>query len=421
MSKYKLKGINYSDYIDIIRQNFTPRSSYIELSIDNSLNERLFENIYSPIDLPRKEIAFYDGYAVKFEDIKNADVNNPIKLKIVSYIFKDGDEIDVTINNKEAAYITANSPLPMGADTVVRSELARKEGEYIIIRKSIPKGSDIVHKGDDVKKGELILHKGKLIEGQDLTLMTEIGIYRVKVYRRPRIGVYSVGDELKEEIERGGVYPDNYKFIIKYVISEMGGEAHYLGILSDDKEEIVEKVINSIKYYDSILLVGGASIGLNDSTGPAIGTIGKPLFHGTTLSPGKVSGLYLVDEKPVFLVPGHIGSAVSCLYNIFYPYIKYVYYDDIDTLPVVKAKLMEKPDQRPGKHTVRTVSLVNRDGVLYAYPHKKRLGGSTLLTPLTTGAGITLFEPDKEYNVGDTIRVILFTRNSSFKMGGEGG
>ncbi len=417
MTKFKLKGINYKEFHKLIQDVFKPESRYIEISVAKGVGERLYEDIYADIDLPRKDIAFYDGYAVSFNDISHASPSRPVKLRIVAKILRDGDEEGIKINPGEAAYVSANSPIPDGADTLVRSELTRVEGDYVVVRKAVKPGSDIVHKGEDLRKGDLILRKGKLLEGQDITLLTEIGYTRIKVFRKPFIAIFSVGDELRDMMKEGAAYPDNYRFAISYMAREMGCETRYLGILSDDPEHI-STVVDAVAHdFDAILLIGGASIGLNDKTGPALTRVGEPIFHGTTLSPGKVSGIYIVRDRPVFLVPGHIGSAVACLYYIFYPYIKHVYYDGIDTLPHVKGVFKVKPDQRPGKHTVRTVSIERgMNGELMVIPHHRRLGGSTLLTLLTEGAGLILMEPDREYNIGDEIEVRLFSNKSIYKI-----
>ncbi|MCS7125914.1 MAG: hypothetical protein NZ929_03280, partial [Aigarchaeota archaeon] len=135
--------------------------------------------------------------------------------------------------------------------------------------------------------------------------------------------------------------------------------------------------------------------------------IGEVIFHGTTLSPGKVSGVCKVNGKPVFLVPGHIGSATCCIYNIMLPIISKIHYDNVDLLPKVSAKLSTSVEARPGLYTFRTVSLEWCNGTLTATPRVKRLGGATLLTVLSNASGYILIPPGTKLSEGEVVNVTL--------------
>jgi molybdopterin biosynthesis enzyme len=114
-----------------------------------------------------------------------------------------------------------------------------------------------------------------------------------------------------------------------------------------------------------------------------------------------------VDGKPVFLVPGHIGSATSCICNIIVPIISKVYYNGIELLPKVLAKLTTSIEARPGLYTFRTVSLEWCDDGLNATPHLKRLGGSTLITILSKAGGFILIPPGVKLSSGELVKVTL--------------
>lgn len=407
--KYRLMGLRYDEALELIHRRFPNLSSYIDLPVTRSIGYISWDNIRSTMDLPPKDIAFYDGYAVNSSDLRDASPDNPVRLRVIAKILRFGDEEGVRLRSGCTAYVSANSPIPSGADAVARVELVKDMSEYIELRRPIKPGTDIVYRGEDLSKDDIVVKRGRIIRPQDVALLMELGIYRVKVFRRPRAALYGVGDELLDELSRGKPYPDNYSYLAYYLLKYMGVDVDLKGILRDDPDQISSEISESIKCYDMALLVGGASIGLRDYTGPALGDIGEPLFHGTNLTPGKVSGVYVVDGKPVFLVPGHIGSNVSCLYNIVYPYVRDKFYDGYETIPVIKARIGEEPDVRPGRYTVRTVSLRIIDGTIYAYPFKRRLGGSTLLSILTNAYGLITIPPDSRPKRGDTINVMLFT------------
>ena len=227
------------------------------------------------------------------------------------------------------------------------------------------------------------------------------------MYREPTIGIVSVGDELLERFEKGVSYPDNYFFLVSSTLRLVGCRMAYLGILRDDPDEIAEFISKDIRYCDALALIGGAARGVRDYSVMGIERMGEIVFHGTTLSPCKVSGVCRVDGKPVFLVPGHIGSATSCICNIIISIISKIYYDEIELLPKVLAKLTTPVEARPGSYTFRTVSLEWCNEGLRATPHLKRLGGSTLITILSKAGGFILIPPRVKLSPGEIVRVAL--------------
>ena len=405
--EYRFKAKPYDEALKTALESFPQKSSCELIPIADALGRRIAEDIYAPFDMPLKNIAFYDGYAVRHEDTHGASASNRVKLKVIGSVLKNGEETGLRIDRGAAVYLSANSPLPEGADAVVREELTSREDDFVLVKKEVELYEDVVLRGEDAKKGEVLLSRGAIIRPQDQLLLSEIGLSRVRVYREPIIGVASVGDELLERFEKGIPYPDNYSFLLSSTLRLTGVKTSSLGILRDDPDEIAEFISKNIKYYDCLALIGGAARGVKDYTGMGIEKIGEVIFHATTLSPGKVSGVGRVENKPVFLVPGHIGSATSCICNVIIPIISKMYYDGVELLPKVFAKLTEPVEARPGLYTFRTVSLEWTNEGLNATPHLKRLGGSTLITILSRARGFILIPPGVKLSKGEIVKVTL--------------
>jgi len=416
MPRYKFKARPFEEVTKLILDAFDSRSSKIVVPVVDSLGYVLAEDIVSDRDLPPYDIAFYDGYAVRSEDTAGASASNPIKLKLVGRVFSEKDHGKFKVDKGCAVYVSSNSPIPEGANAIVRIEYTEEKDNEVLIKKEVEPEQDMILKGDDIRKGELILSEGRFIRPQDIALLLELGILRIRVYRKPRVGIMAIGNELLERMNRGIVYPDNYSVFIAKSLELLGAEPHHLGIVSDNIDEIKAKVLDNIHIYDMMLLVAGASIGLNDYTGRSLEEIGEVIFHGTNLSPGKVSGLVKIENKPVFLVPGHVGSAISCLYNFVYPLISKMFFDSAKLLPVVYAELTSDVDVKKGSYTFRTVALKWKDGKIYATPHIKKLGGSTLLTIFTEAQGYILVPPKTEAKKGDIIKVTLFSNMESLNI-----
>lgn len=409
MSRYRLRARSFEEALNLVINTFGNRSSKINMPVMESLGFVLAEDIVSDRDLPPYNMAFYDGYAVRSEDTIGASPSNPVKLKLAGLIFNEDEYEKIKIKRGFAAYVSANAPVPEGADAVVRVEFTERMDNTVLIKRAVESNQDIIMRGEDVRRGDLIIEEGRIIRPQDISLMLEIGKYRVRVYRKPRVVIIAVGNELIERMDKGIIYPDNYSIYIAKSLELLGVDAYHFGIISDDPSEIKRVVLENIHKYDMMMLIGGASIGLNDHTGRSLEEIGEIVFHGTNLSPGKVSGLVKVKGRPVFLVPGHIGSAISCLYNFVYPLISKVYFNSAITLPTVYAELTENVDLKRGSYTFRTVTLKWENGKLYATPHLKRLGGSTLLTVFIKAQGYILIPPGEKVKKGDTVKVTLFS------------
>lgn len=405
--EYRLKAKPFDEALKSSLQAFTQKVLYELIPVDQALGRRIAEDIYAPLDMPEKNIAFYDGYAVRHEDTRGAAGSNPATLRVVGMVLKDGDEADLRIGRGEAVYTSANSPLPEGADAVVREELTSRHGDFVLVKKEVELHEDVVLRGEDAKKGDILISKGSIIRPQEQVLLLEVGLTRIKVYREPIIGIASIGDELLEKFERGVPYPDNYSFLASSSLKLTGCRTASLGILRDDPDEVADLVLKNIKYYDALALIGGAARGVKDYTGMSLSKIGEVIFHGTTLSPGKVSGVCKVEGKPVFIVPGHIGSAMSCICNIIVPIISKIYYDGVELLPKVLARLTASLEARPGSYTFRTVSLEWYGDGLSASPHLKRLGGSTLITILSKAGGFILVPPGVKLSSGELVKVTL--------------
>jgi molybdenum cofactor synthesis domain-containing protein len=412
--EYKFKAKPYDEVLKSALQAFPQKAAYELVHVSEALGRRVAEDVHAPFDIPRKNIAFYDGYAVRHEDTKGATASNPIKLRVVGLVLKDGEEVGLRVEKGTAAYLSANSPLPEGADAVIREEFTSRQGDYVLVKKEAELYEDVVLRGEDVKKSEVLISRGSVIRPQDQVLLLEIGLTRVKVYREPIIGIASVGDEHLERFEKGIPYPDNYSFLLSSTLRLIGCKTVSLGIFRDDPEEIAELISKNIDYYDALTLIGGASRGMKDYTGMGVERIGEVIFHGTTLSPGKVSGVCKVNGKPVFIVPGHIGSAASCICNIIVPIISKTYYDGIELLPKVLAKLTTSVEARPESYTFRTVSLEWCNDGLNATPHLRRLGGSTLITILSKAGGFILIPPGVKLSAGEIVKVTLLNPLEAF-------
>ena len=136
-----------------------------------------------------------DGYAIQGKDTFGFSEKNPAHLTIVDGIGA-GDKSSVFLQKGEAVKIATGAPLPEGADAVVMEEYTQEEGNRLEVEASLTPGENVSFQGEDIRRNDVILKEGKILEPQDLALIASAGYDEVNVYKKPQIAVINTGNEL---------------------------------------------------------------------------------------------------------------------------------------------------------------------------------------------------------------------------------
>lgn len=299
------ESISYKEAIEALNEHIKLRPSIETIETQRSLGRVIAEDIYSPHDLPLNHTSLWDGYAVRYEDVKNANENNPIRLRLAK-------DLNQPFEEKLAYFILTGQYLPEGTDTVVALEDVIKDVNEIIIKTKIEKYKNVELKGADIKKGNLIIKKGSRIRAIDIGLLLEYKIKEVKVFKKPIVSIIATGSELAEEFIEGKKFP-NYSKIIANMALALGCEVLELGIAEDDIDSIISKVKKGLEISDIVLITGGAAVGPYDLTREAVKRLPNLTFmiKRVKLSPGRVTGFAAVNGKPVVFLPGRLFSLIN--------------------------------------------------------------------------------------------------------------
>jgi molybdopterin molybdotransferase len=212
-----------------------------ELPLREAYGRVLAEDLASLVDHPDQDDTAIDGYACREADTLLASPERPVRLRVIGEA-PAGKPFLGEVGQGEAVAVYTGAPIPRGADAVIRVEDTRREGEYVLLlAPASPK--DIRPKGDDLRRGEVYLRRGDLLTPGRLGLAAAMGHPRVRVYRRPRVGILSTGDEVVEPGEPlpyGGVYNSNAYSLLGLVL-EAGGEPVLLGKVPDSPEAVMAK------------------------------------------------------------------------------------------------------------------------------------------------------------------------------------
>ena len=276
----------------------------------------LAENIEVRVDVPPFDRSAMDGYAVIAENTSMASKSNPIYLEVIDEIGA-GSVSKHILSSGKAIRIATGAPMPAGSDAVVMEEDVEQTGNQIKITKSVAFNRDVALKGEDLKKGEIILQEGQILGPHHLSVIASSGYNKVKVFKKPEVGVIITGNELVDpttELEPGKI-PNSNKFALKGIVEESLAVPH-VKHCRDNFDTMVNELQDYIQKYDVVITTGGTAISKGDVVVSTTSELGEVLFHGVAIKPGKPVGFGVINNKPVFMLSGYpVAAAVQ--FDIF--------------------------------------------------------------------------------------------------------
>ena len=284
----------------------------VEVPIADALGAVTPEAVVSAEAVPPFPNSAMDGYAVRAADTAGA----PVDLKVVGMIAA-GTAGDLVVGPGEAARIMTGAPMPAGADAIVLVERTRTEGDVVTIEITVEPGTSVRGVGEDVNAGDVVVGPGTVLTPGHLGVLASVGVERVRVHPRPRVGVLSTGDELVESgpLARGQIRDSNRPTLLA-LLRESGFEAVDLGVARDDEASVTDAIERAVSECDAVLTSGGVSMGDLDYVKVVLDQIGEMRWMQIAIRPAKPFAFGTVRGVPVFGLPGNpVSSMVS--YELF--------------------------------------------------------------------------------------------------------
>ena len=282
------------------------------ISLEEAYNRVLAEDIKSLLDSPSFDKSAMDGYAVKAEDTFGSSEANPTYLKVVDRIGA-GDLSQIILKRGEAVKIATGAPIPEGADSVVMEEYTYEKNDNLEVSKTLFPSENVAPFGEDFKQGDKLLKSGKLLRPQDIGLITSAGHNTVNVFKKPKIGVITTGNELvlsKSEIKGAKIINSNYYTLKALVESTLA--VPELTHCVDDAEKVKEQIEEFLGSCDAIITTGGTAISKGDVVVDVVNEMGEVLIHGAAIRPGKPFGFGVINGTPIFMLSGYpVASMVQ--------------------------------------------------------------------------------------------------------------
>ena len=342
----------------------------------------LARDVVAPLDVPGFDRASVDGFAVRADDTAEASDAQPVTLRLNSELLTPGVAPTQPVTPGAAAVIATGGMVPRGADAIVmieQTDLLDGVPLAIELRRAVTPGQYIATAGSDIARGETVLRRGRLLTSREIGMLAAVGLSDILVWRRPRVAVFSTGDEIVapgSPICPGQVFDSNAA-ILAAAIEEAGGEPVPLGIVPDDPQALQAILSQALAMGDMVVLSGGTSKGAGDLAYQAVAGLANPgvVVHGVALKPGKPLCLAVQDGKPVVVLPGFPTSAIFTFHEFVAPVIRALAGLPATRPETVDATLPLRIASERGRTEYVMVALMQaEDGGLLAYPTAKGSG-----------------------------------------------
>lgn len=391
--------ISYEDALSSLLSAVSPLGSSV-VPLEDCSGRHAAADVFSPIDLPPFDNSSMDGYAVRSGDVLQV----PATLRQVGEVAAGGI-LPVPINAGECARIFTGAPIPAGADAVVMQEdTSLDPAGNVIVRDRVGPWENIRFRGEDVRRGALLLSAGARLGPAQVAVLAAAGIAAVSVHRPLRVAVVVSGDELRPPgvpLGPGQIYESNSSTLAS-LVRGIGAAVTVKPVVTDDINLTSDALLAAFLDADVVLTAGGASVGDHDVIRPAFERIGGEIdFWKVAIRPGKPFFHGRLGDKFLFGVPGNPVSAFVTAVLLVLPALRRLQ-GDPDPMPKTEAGVLAEVLSNPGnrRHFVRVATA--RDGSV----RPAGVQASHILSSLAVADGLVDVPPGCQLPAGSPVRVI---------------
>ncbi|MGH1396531.1 MAG: molybdopterin molybdotransferase MoeA [Trichormus sp.] len=289
-------------------------------------NKRILATpVTSSLDFPHWDNSAMDGYAVRYEDVKNSTAEQPVKLKIVSEI-PAGYQPQFTLQPGEAARIFTGAVIPNGADTIVMQENTRRENDKVWILTTPQLGEFVRRKASYYQAGTELLPAGIKLNAAEIAVLAAAQCPQVRVYRRPRVAIFSTGDELvtvNQSLQPGHIVDSN-QYALAALVEQSGAEPILMGIVKDNPTALAATIQTAVANADIVISSGGVSVGDYDYIDKILDSLGAKIhIRAVAMRPGKPLTVATFPQSPIYFgLPGNPAAVLVTFWRFVQPAIQ---------------------------------------------------------------------------------------------------
>ena len=320
MDDYDPNSILIDDALKEINKISKKIKLYEYVSLEDSFNRILFENIKAKLKVPNYDNSAMDGYALNLKDIKKC------KIFYVAGSSLAGSPYKGKIKKNECIKIMTGAVVPNGANVVIMKEEVELIGdkEIKLLSKQIKKLQNIRFSGEDIQVNRIILNKDHVIDSASMGLLASQGINKIKVYKNPKVSFFTSGDEvvqINKKLPFGKVHDSN-RYTLLGMLKKNNIKVVDLGHAKDDIKDIKKKFNQAIKKSDLVISTGGVSVGDADYIKDVVNSLGDINFWKVAVKPGRPLAFGKIKDTIFFGLPGNPVSVMITFLIFVLPCIK---------------------------------------------------------------------------------------------------
>ncbi len=359
-----------------------------DIETEAALGRVLARAIAAREDLPAFRRSTVDGYAVQAIETHGASASAPALLR-VSGEAPMGQPVTLRVAPGSCVQVHTGSMLPADVDAVVMIEhTQRADATQIEVMRPVAAGENILQIGEDIRIGSEAYAAGAVLRPHDIGALMGLGVTRVLVAEKPRVGIVSSGDEVvPPNVAPGpGQVRDVNSYALAALVQAHGGAPRRYGIVPDDRDQLTATLKRAQAECDIVVISAGSSVSARDLSMDVIASLGAPgvLVHGVAVKPGKPTIIAVCDGVLIFGLPGNPASALAVAELLVVPALWRALGADKPRAHVVRARLGRNVPSATGRLDVVPVNLEDRAGELWALPV---FGKSNLIYTLVRADG----------------------------------
>jgi molybdopterin molybdotransferase len=302
----------------------TPLARVESVSTFDADGRVLAQDQVSALQVPPQDNSAMDGYALRCADL--GEGTTPAAWPVSQRI--PAGSAAQPLQGRTLARIFTGAPVPEGADAIVMQEDTETlaDGTVRVLRAPQP-GQWIRRSGEDVTRGDAVLRAGQRLSPAEMGLAASIGLAQLPVAARPRVALFSTGDELvmpgtvpPQAMKPGAIYNSN-RFFLRALLARLGCEVTDLGIVPDQREATVQALREASAGHDLILTSGGVSVGEEDHIKPAVQALGTLDLWQIAIKPGKPFAYGRVGDAHFIGLPGNPVSSFVTFALLVRPFV----------------------------------------------------------------------------------------------------
>ena len=394
--------VSYPEALNILKRHPLDLSTE-HIALDDALHRILAQDLESKVNDPRFDNSSMDGFAFRHQD----SIQTPVSLDIVQTIQAGSNSPHESISLGQAARIMTGARIPKGANAILpieKCEVNQENATVLLLEEG--KKHFIRKQGENLRKGDIALHKGDVLTPSSLGLCATMGYPNIPVFTQAKIGILSTGDELKfpgDELNETEIYESN-SFGLSGLARLSGHEVKRYDSVIDSLDELRDTLNLAAQECDLILTSGGVSMGDWDLVRKLMEEEGHIKFWRVKIRPGSPPLFGYWNGIPLFGLPGNPASSHVVFRMLVAPYLRHSTHGGIQERKV-RVQLAEPLKTDKNFLVLRRIKIDMSGDQMLAFSTGYQ--GSGNLNSLVLADGLTLLEPGHTGEIGTWCEALL--------------